>query len=117
MLLLMKPQSNWEKTLFPPVPDPWDLPLTDAARWPTMPRMVPLDPSHEITGGAIREALMPQGLPGVFQLSTPMMSVQSAIAILLSDEIKLADQATEPLRHQIEEAIALLELNAHSANY
>jgi hypothetical protein len=57
--------------------------------------------------------MMPAGLPGALQLSAPVNPVQSAIAVLLTEELKLADQADEPLRREIRDAIAVLEL-AHT---
>jgi hypothetical protein len=57
----------------------------------------------------IPEVLMPEGLPGALQLSAPF-SGQSAIAILLSDELRLGTQVDELLGCQIQDAIALLTL-------
>jgi hypothetical protein len=52
---------------------------------------------------------MPEGLLGALQLTAPK-AVQSAIAILLEDELKLADHAGGLLRHDIQDAIAILAL-------
>lgn len=52
--------------------------------------------------------LMPEGIPDALQLAAPDFSVESAIAILLGDELKLADDVDEHLRDEIAEEIALL---------
>ncbi|RZM81864.1 hypothetical protein [Leptolyngbya iicbica] len=93
--------------LFPPIADPWTLPLESASHFATWPRSVPLDPSHELTGMPLPEMLMPEGVPGVPCLSAPFSS-QSAIAILLADELKLAPTADDSLRRGVEDAIAVL---------
>jgi len=109
MSLLFKTPTSPDSEFYPPIPDPWTLSYGGDSQLPIWPRPVPLDPTHELVGMPIPEVLMPEGLPGALQLSAPI-SGQSAIAILLSDELRLGTPVDELLGHQIQDAIALLTL-------
>jgi hypothetical protein len=111
MLLSFHPPFQASAISFSQFPDPWDSASEKAVSLPTWPRVMPLDPSHELSGMPIPDAIMPAGLPGALQLTAPFHPVQSAIAILLTDELKLASQADNHLRQDIRDAIAVLEMS------
>jgi hypothetical protein len=74
--------------------------------------MVALDPRHELPDVPAPKTLLPTGVTEALRLPKPCETSPNAIAILLQDELKLADQADAQLRDAIRDAIAVLELGA-----
>jgi hypothetical protein len=99
-------QFSTDTPRFSSIPDPWDGLVSEPVTLPPHAWMIPpLDTSHELVGEPVHEAIAPHraGKP-----------IQSAVAILLADELKLAHQANGHLREEIGDAIALLELASES---
>lgn len=99
--------NSSEKTVFPPIPSPWDVetqvrPVVPPHGW----MIPPLDTAHELGGAPVREAIAAHGA------SPRAISNPNALEILLADELRLAHQILPPLREGIGDAIALLELLA-----
>ncbi|NEQ48137.1 MAG: hypothetical protein F6K00_33230 [Leptolyngbya sp. SIOISBB] len=90
-----------------PIPDPWN--TRSEEHTVSRPESVVLDPSHELTGRPARTAMMPQGVPKALRLPKHTGPIRSAIAILLEDELKLAEPVNTPLGDHIRDAIAVLE--------
>ncbi|RZM79512.1 hypothetical protein [Leptolyngbya iicbica] len=107
MLMLIKTPTSTTHDLYPPIPDPWTQRSEVISRWPTWPRPIPLDPTHELAGRPVPEVLMPEGVAAALRLADPSAR-PGAIATLLSDALKLGAQASESLAPQLQAAIALL---------
>ncbi len=111
MLSKHQPQDFSNLTTFPPLPDPWEsfVPIP-----PTMlphPWMIPpLDTSHELPGVPAHAAIIPHASGPA---SNPEL-VRSAVAMLLTEELRLGSRVTPFLSEGIYGAIALLELVAKS---
>ncbi|MBE7385681.1 MAG: hypothetical protein F6J95_030350 [Leptolyngbya sp. SIO1E4] len=108
MSSVIRPQDASHDSVFSPVPDPWN--MQAEAKATPRPNKTPLDPSYELTDVSDRAAMMPEGIPEALRLPKHKGPVRSAIAILLEDELKLADQMDEHLRDDVCDAIAFLEL-------
>lgn len=102
-----EPQSSLANSNFSSVPDPWNLPMAESAK--LYPKGTELDPHHELVGAPKRNEIAPEGVPTALKLPMPNCQDLSPIAILLADELKLAKQMNERLRHDIQNAIAVLK--------
>lgn len=109
MLSVLKHRDTSANADFSPIPDPWDALAEEAAVVPPHPWLIPLDTSHELAGGPERSQMASHGNPDALQLPGSKGPVLSAVALLLQDELKLADQADAHLRDEICDAIAWLE--------
>lgn len=99
--------NSSEKTVFPPIPSPWDTETQVRSVMPPHGWMIPpLDTAHELGGAPVREAIAAHGA------SPRASSNPNALEILLTDELRLSHQVSPPLREGIGDAIALLELLA-----
>lgn len=114
MSSVLNPKNTSHSVAFSPVPDPWETLSDQKALSPPYPRIIPLDNHHELTGAPRRTAMMPQGLPTTLSLPEPTQPVRSAIAILLEEELRLAERGNTHLRDDIRTAIAVLELVTNS---
>ncbi|MDB9526168.1 hypothetical protein PN498_09240 [Oscillatoria sp. CS-180] len=101
-------QETPDKWVVSTLPDPWNT----LSKVNTMHRYqrIPLDPSHELTGRPARKAILPEGIPEALRIPQHTGPVRSAVAILLEDELKLANRMDEHLRHDIQDAISFIEI-------
>jgi len=93
-----------------PIPDPWDFPLEEQWVPPTSPRIIPLDPNHQLSAAPMEEVILLGGLPDTLKLPERIGSGGGEIDILVEHELKLANQCDDQLRDSIRMAIAYLEL-------
>ena len=88
------------------ISDPWS--TLSEGDTVSRPESVVLNPNHEFTGRPAQAAMVPQGVPEALRLPKHTGPIRSAIAILLEDELKLADPVDTPLGDHIRDAIAVL---------
>jgi hypothetical protein len=101
-----QPRFSADTTRFSPIPDPWDALVSEPVTLPPHAWMIPpLDTSHELAGEPVHEAISPH---------RGGESIQSAVAILLTDELKLASRANGQLWEEIGDALTLLELDSEA---
>jgi hypothetical protein len=106
----MNPVPKSHSSISAAVPDPWFVAARSAEPFVPPAWQFPLDPSHELGGAPVPEAIAGAGPPGANLLTKGCSQEGEAITFLLQEELKLPLVPQDRLWTDIQEALTYLEL-------